>query len=330
MPDVFRIDLGSTGWQPESVVALAEEVSRAFETDLEPSEIQFIGRDTSTESTHELADDASVQGFCTVPDEGESDQASVCSRASRVVSVDLPQRVLEDLRQPRKVALLATGRQTAKYCGEVQGFNADLALKIFDCGHFHIKESVGGSSAGLRGSIFEGRWEQDEAGLRLDFLLRYPCQQVRATRRDMQVTYEAVPHEARDASLKVATRSNNECLEGRLPTCCSDEGTGLVLLRREQELPERETRTTRARARQVDDDDTDEELKALLRPQVRPPPPRPKPVRDWNEDQDWEMDEPTWPMYLGICLFFVIIIVFLWLWYEENYSPELKLEFDEL
>jgi len=333
MPDFFEIDLALTTWRPEGIKALAEEVSRSFETEVLPDEVEFSGAEGasslwSSMQAALLADDESVKGFCS-----ESDGASKDSTSSRVLRVEVPGRVLSALRQPRKVALLASGKQLLKYCGEVKGFNVDFALKLFDCGHFHIKETVGGSSAGPRGAIFEGRWEKGAQGLRLEYLLRYPCQQNR--RREASVAYEAVPHEVREASLSFKGSSKGakeeDQLEGQLPTSCTEEATtGFVTLRREEEISEQQAKNSR-----LYDDDDDEGFRAMLRPQVKNPPrqmQRPKPYREYDEERDWDSDEPTWPMYLGIFLFIVIFCVFAWVWYEERYYPESdsKKEFDEL
>merc|ERR1719362_1556083 len=49
-----------------------------------------------------------------------------------------------------------------------------------------------------------------------------------------------------------------------------------------------------------------------MQPVPRPPPPRER----WDEDS-----VETWPMYLGIALFVIIVAVFTWCWYDDNYGP---------
>jgi len=333
MPDVFQIDVGQSGWRPSGLQALLQELSRAFETKVEPGEVEFFGYEGTSSVGEALSSDEAVQGFCGSKDDTISETDTVDTASARVIKAELPERITSELRRPRKLALLANGRQLAKYNGEADGHNLDFSMKIFDCGHFRIKEGSGGggtssSSRGAAGVVFEGRWEKAAQGIRLELLLRSAEQPARRRPSDTaNVTYEAIPPEVRQTSL-ACVKGSEDHLQGQLPILW-EASMAQVELHREADMVVKQSQ-----ARQVEEDDDDDwECRQLLKPQVqrRPPPrppPRPKPHRDW--DDSWDSDEPTWPMYLGIFLFIVIFCVFAWLWYEERYSPEAKKEFDEL
>lgn len=326
MPDFFQIDVGQSSWRPSGLQALAEELSRAFETKVASDEVEFLGFEGSSTVGEVLSTDEAVIGFCCSKDDTISETDTVDTVSSKVIRAEVPERIVSELRRPRKLALLAGGHQIAKYTGEAEGRDIDFTLKVFDCGHFRIKETSS-SSPSSRGAFFEGRWDKAAKGVRLELLLRCVEQQSRRRASDASVTYEAVPPEARQATL-AHVGGSEERLQGQLPIF-GEEAMALVELHKEADMVVQQTR-----ARQVEDDDDDWECRQLLKPQMpkRPPPrvpQRPKPHRDWD-DEHWDSDEPTWPMYLGIFLFIVIFCVFAWLWYEERYSTESKKEFDEL
>mmetsp|Transcript_53594 Transcript_53594/g.135360 ORF Transcript_53594/g.135360 Transcript_53594/m.135360 type:complete len:329 (+) Transcript_53594:61-1047(+) len=328
MPDFFQIDVGQSGWRPSGLQALAGELSRAFETKVAPDEVEFLGFEGASTAGEILSSDEAVAGFCGSKEDSISETDTVDTASSKVIKAELPERIASELRRPRKLALLAGGHQLAKYTGEADG--RDFSLKVFDCGHFRVKEALasGSSPSSSRGAVFEGRWDKTAKGVRLELLLRQVEQQSRRRPSDASVTYEAVPPEVRQTNLTFVGGSE-ERLQGQLPTF-GEEAMICVELHKEADMV---VKQTRARREEQDDDD-DWECRQMLKPQVqqRPPPrvpPRPKPYRDWDDDH-WDSDEPTWPMYLGIFLFIVIFCVFAWLWYEERYSPEAKKEFDEL
>merc|ERR1712032_1814607 len=69
----------------------------------------------------------------------------------------------------------------ARYFGdeEVSTRQVQLTLKILDCGHFRLKQTLQGSGPSPYWVIFEGRWKRTPRRFRLEFCIRYPFQKSR-------------------------------------------------------------------------------------------------------------------------------------------------------
>lgn len=303
---------------------LTNEVARAFEVELKVGDVQFLGMDDTCSAKKELSSDEDVERFSTPPAAMQLGEAEGAS-SQRVIRAALPERLFGDLQQ-RSLAVLARGKQMSKFNAQF-GKEAEFSVKFFECGHFRLKEAPPGgphSPAGsARGVIVEGRWEETDDDVRLEFLLRF---QEQARRRNEDSLFELMPMEQRKTVLTF-TQEKADCLTGDLPSSLVEDGVASVELR-----VENVSRQSQLAVGRGHDDSDDEEYRELLKPtlnkslakQQQRKPQR----REWEDD--WESDEPRWPMYLGICLFFVLIIAFAWVWYEETYSPEARKEFDEL
>jgi len=316
MPDFFEVDFAQTDWRPVSLQELAGELGRVFEQPVSPEAIEFFAIDDAL-GKRPLSSDDEVRSFSSSAggeeqngEEAENENKSEGSTASGVIRAALPAPLEGVLRQAKRPATLATGRQIAEYAGDVKNHGIKFSFKVFDCGHFRLKEASGAASgsgtpsspsAASKGFMMEGRWEEVKEGVKLDFQLRYAWHSRR--RHDDSVTYSLPPPEVQPMMLVFG---EEEQLRGPLPSLLASEPVGDIALQREADAvaPVERSRPNKP----------------------RPAPPKPK--RDW--DDDWDSDEPTWPMYLGIFLFIFIICVFAWVWYEENYSVEAVRDSDEL
>lgn len=284
--------------------AVAAQLERAFETRIRHEEVRFFGVEGS--STRVFQSDADVQRFA---GGAESEEGHML-----LIRAAVPEDVASKLRQPRRLAVLASGEQIAKYL--VEAGDVEFALHFFKCGHFRLKEAAAGQALAplSRGVVVEGTWEEQDTGVNLTFLFSCTCPTPRRYQEE-DFLYEALPVETQDSVLEFRGGEGEkagELLKGTLPSSLTGAQEALVELRRcEDVMPSQRGH------RSLDDDAWDRRGSRNARPK-----------RHWEED--WESDEPTWPMYLGICLFIVIILVFAWVWYEETYSPEASREFDEL
>jgi hypothetical protein len=113
--------------------------------------------------------------------------------AEKVIRFTPPKGVLPKGWKPKKVKILAKGERLAKYFGDdkVGERNVEVSLKLFDCNHFYMKQTLPGSGISPHWTIFEGSWEHTEKGLKLDYLIRYSWQESRKPEFDL--TIEAVP-----------------------------------------------------------------------------------------------------------------------------------------
>merc|ERR1719491_930259 len=96
--------------------------------------------------------------------------------------------------QPKRVKILAKGAKVAKYFGEdnVGTRQVEVSLKLFDCGHFYMKQSLPGSGACPYQIIFEGKWtEQNDRGFFLKYHVRYTGQTSKKT--DLDLAVQALP-----------------------------------------------------------------------------------------------------------------------------------------
>merc|ERR1719199_1118435 len=98
--------------------------------------------------------------------------------AEKVIRFQLPKGVMPKDWKPKKVKILAKGERLAKYFGEDKcgERNVQVSLKLFDCGHFYLKQTLPGSGISPYWTIFEGAWENTEKGLKLTYLIRYTWQ----------------------------------------------------------------------------------------------------------------------------------------------------------
>jgi len=113
--------------------------------------------------------------------------------AEKVIRFTLPKGVMPPKWKPKKVKILAKGDRVAKYFGEDKcgERNVEVSLKLFECNHFYMKQTLPGSGISPHWTIFEGAWEHTERGLKLEYMIRYSWQESRKPEFDL--TLEALP-----------------------------------------------------------------------------------------------------------------------------------------
>lgn len=167
----FEINLTKMKWCPKHVSEVPQTISRAFERDIQMEHIQpVIGTDHVKEWI--LKEDKDIPEFYNAPTMMQE------WIAEKVIKVKIPDGIMPKSFVPKKCKILATGEKVAKFFGEdnVSTRTVEASLKIFDCGHFYLKQTLPGSGASPHWTIFEGRWRATERGLKLEYLLRYSWQ----------------------------------------------------------------------------------------------------------------------------------------------------------
>jgi len=170
-PIPFEVNLTKMKWCPKQVSEIPQVISRAFERDISMKQIApIIGTDHVKEWV--LKEDQDIPEFYNAPTMMQE------WIAEKLIKVNIPDGIIPKDFQPKKVKILATGQKLAKFFGEdnVSTRTVECSLKLFDCNHFYLKQTLPGSGASPHWTIFEGRWHATERGMRLEYLLRYSWQ----------------------------------------------------------------------------------------------------------------------------------------------------------
>jgi len=178
----FEVNLTKMKWCPKHVSEIPKVISRAFERDITMGMIQpIIGTDHVKQWV--LKEDKDIPEFFNAPNMMQE------WIAEKLIKVRIPDGIIPKDFQPKKVKILATGQKIAKFFGEdpVSSRVVECTLKLFDCRHFYLKQTLPGSGASPHWMIFEGRWAPTERGLRLTFLIRYSWQLNRKPPMDFSV-----------------------------------------------------------------------------------------------------------------------------------------------
>jgi len=182
----FEVNCTKAKWEPKHIADISKVVSRAFEKELTLKDIgPLIGTDHV--KTWPMDKDSDIPVF--IKEKSMLNEAF----AEKVIRFTLPRGVMPKNWKPKKVKILAKGDRLAKYFGEdkVGERNVEVSLKLFDCNHFYMKQTLPGSGISPHWTIFEGTWEQTARGLKLEYLIRYSWQESRKPEFDL--TVEAVP-----------------------------------------------------------------------------------------------------------------------------------------
>jgi len=182
----FEINLTKAKWEPKTLEECAQVVSRSFEADLPLTVIgPLIGTDHV--KTWPLDTDKDIPVF--IKEKSMLNEAF----AEKVVRFNLPKGIFPKNWQPKKVKILAKGPKVAKYFGEDQcgERQVQISLKLFECGHFYLKQTLPGSGISPHWTIFEGTWVHTDRGLKIEYLIRYSWQVSRKPEFDLNI--EAVP-----------------------------------------------------------------------------------------------------------------------------------------
>lgn len=190
-PIEFEINLTKMKWCPKHLHEVPASISRAFETEISMETLQpIIGTDHVKEWI--LKEDKDIPEFYNAPTMMQE------WIAEKVIKVKIPPGLMPEDFVPKKTKILARGNKVAKFFGEdsVSTRTVEAHLKLFDCGHFYLKQTLPGG-ASPHWTIFEGRWCSTERGLKLEYLLRYSWQlsrkpymefNVEATKSDLATT----------------------------------------------------------------------------------------------------------------------------------------------
>jgi len=188
----FEINLTKMKWCPKHVTEVPEVISRAFERDIPRKALEpIIGTDHVKEWI--LKKDEDIPEFYNAPTMMQE------WIAEKVIKVRIPDGLMPKGFQPKKSKILVKGEKIAKFFGEdnVSTRTVENNLKLFDCGHFYMKQTLPGTGASPHWTIFEGTWTPTQRGLRLEYLLRYSWQlsrkpymdfNIEATRSDLITT----------------------------------------------------------------------------------------------------------------------------------------------
>jgi len=181
----FDMNLTKMKWCPKHLTEIPAIISNAFGREITMKQIEpIIGTDHLKEWV--LNKDADIKEFYDAP--------TVMQEwlAEKVIKVKIPRGIIPRDFEPKKVKILATGDRIAKFFGEdtVSTRQVEGSLKLFDCGHFYMKQTLPGSGPSPHWTVFEGRWHQRDRGIRLEYLLRYSWQTSR--KPDMEFSIEAV------------------------------------------------------------------------------------------------------------------------------------------
>lgn len=323
----FEISLTKLKFCPKHLTEVPKIVSRAFEREITMKEIlPIIGSDHVKEWV--LREDADITEFFNAPNMMQE------WIAEKLIRVRIPDGLIPKDFQPKKVKILATGKKLAKFFGEdtCSTRTVECSLKLFDCNHFYLKQTLPGSGASPHWTIYEGRWQATERGLRLDYLLRYSWQVARKPPMDFSV-------EAAKSELQTSLAWDGETekqLNGNLPAVVGTEdlfwielvregdAAGVAKIRWNEDCPEPPSWKRRAEAEKPP-----ERRPAAAAPPPAPskaaepapvatPPPPPRKVAKAPSDAPIEPDDVSpVPLYVGFAPFVAMAFFFMYSYWNE-------------
>jgi len=285
-------------------------VSRSFEKHVSLSELSILGTDYMQKKP--IKTDSDLKEWL----------KTESKTYEKLIKVKVPQRLLPKKWQPKKMMILTKSKTNilAKYFGdeEVSTRQVQFTLKVLDCGHFRLKQTLLGSGPSPYWVIFEGKWEYTARGYKLEFCIRYSFQKNK--KDDFDLGFEAMP-DCHDTTLAFTDESEKQ-LAGNMPAIVGTEQFSWVELVQEHEIEN----NPKSRFN-LEGEQEEEEHKA--RPEVsshenasRPEPAKLDTPERWNRSQEVD-DEPMWPTYLGLALFLILVLGFSWMqWGPKAVLPE--------
>lgn len=239
-----EFDLRKYDWWPENVQEIVKHVGDVFDKQLFQHELEIIG--TNHLDRSRIWNDELLQTWIEFEGSRFSD---------KVLKITVPPRVLSFDFKPGEVPVLAKGRRIATFDGDGRADmrTQEFSLRIFDCGHFVLKES----NQSHRDSpaywvVFEGRYRRTERGYRLEILIRYP----RIDKRSRDFNIQAI-YGGSEASLNFSGNEERN-LKGFLPTIMGNGSSCWAALVRKKEHP-RQSKCNRLGDEEKDPDDDDDE-----------------------------------------------------------------------
>jgi len=242
-PYTLEINLTKSKWIPKHLEEIPQVLSRAFETHVTLKEIKPL-YGTDHVMTWPLKEDGDIKVF--VDAKSKMREAFV----EKVIRFTHPRGLMPRNWQPKKVKILATGARIAKYFGEDQvgSRQVEVSLKLFECGHFYMKQTLPGSGATPYQIIMEGRWTQTERGFQLEYMIRYTGQTTKKSMPDLAI--QALPPNEESFLARCGESENYNQLNGLIPAIVGEDPMCRVEIYREPDVVEK----GKARFNEEDDD----------------------------------------------------------------------------
>mmetsp|Transcript_4937 Transcript_4937/g.14681 ORF Transcript_4937/g.14681 Transcript_4937/m.14681 type:complete len:308 (-) Transcript_4937:86-1009(-) len=305
MPD-FDFDIKKKEWRPKCVHDIVKEVGRSFEADLSADELLITGTDYVQHKR--IRTDADLQSWL----------KTESKTYEKFIKVKVPDRLLPKRWQPKKMMVLAKSKDNiiAKYFGdeEVSTRQVQFTLKVLDCGHFRLKQTLQGSGPSPYWVIFEGKWARTPRGLRLEFCIRYPFQKHK--KEEFDLAFEAMP-DTRETSLAFTDETERQ-LAGNVPAI-----VGTDLLCWIELVQEHETESNPRARFNPEEGEEDAASAAAAAAIAEPPPPAGGAVAGTSVGhQPLADEEPLWPMYVGLAMFLALVLVFSWMHWGGSSRPD--------
>lgn len=214
---VLEVNLTKTKWTPKHVDEIPKVISYAFGRPLTLKDISPL-RGSDHIKEWPIKEDKDIQDFLNAPTMLQEAFAEKLFRFREPRCGLMPKGW-----QPKKVKILATGTLLSKFFGEdeVSTRQVETSLKIYDCGHFYMKQTLPGSGPTPFWTIFEGAWEQKENGLRLEYRIRYSWQS--SLRQERDVSIECQPQGPNAESSLAWVGDSESVLKGLVPAMVGEE-----------------------------------------------------------------------------------------------------------
>jgi len=304
MPD-FDFDIKKKDWRPKCVGDIVHEICRSFEAEVTLDELHIVGTDYVQKK--KIQTDGDLQSWL----------KTESKTYEKLIKVKVPDRLLPKKWQPKKMMILAKSKDNvvAKYFGdeEVSTRQVQFTLKILDCGHFRLKQTLLGSGPSPYWVIFEGKWVRGVRGFKLEFCIRYPFQKNKKDEFDL--AFEAMP-DTYETSLAFTDESEKQ-LAGHIPAIVGTESFSWIEL-----VQEHDTESNPKARFNLDDRWLEEERTARLDRDARGRPPAPV-CEDTAQNNLVVDDEPIWPLYVGLVLFLALVLGCSWMQWGPSASDEL-------
>jgi len=295
MPD-FDFDIKKKDWRPKCVNDIVHEVGRAFEADVSLDELFIMGTDYVQKKR--IQTESELQSWL------KADSKTY----EKLIKVKVPDRLLPRNWQPKKMMVVARRKDNviARFYGdeEVSTRQVQFTMKILDCGHFRLKQTLGGSGPSPYWVIFEGKWTRTNRGFKLEFGIRYPFQKNKKDEFDL--AFEAMP-DTHSTSLAFTDETEKQ-LSGQLPAIVGSEPFAWVELVQEHETE------SNPKAR-FNLEGEEEEGKAASDAAARPSSSRATASAQQEftpRKQVKQEEEADWALYLGLVLFLALVAWFSW------------------
>jgi len=246
---ILELSLRRYDWSPKSLKDVTEQACLAFQTQVFLSELEITGVNhfQRTRIWTEEEMEAWLQS-----DTMQND-INPGMEVKRLIRVALPRRVLPPAFNPGEAPILAKGKRLHAFDGDGRSDAKALefALRLFECGHFYMKQSYNNSltSDTPNWYIFEGHWRQSARGFQLEILFRYP----RPRDASLEFIVHGLPGQTA-ASLNYSG-DEEESLKGFLPTMTNTESSCWAALHRRPD----KSKALANNQKQFGEDDEDEE-----------------------------------------------------------------------